>query len=150
MINLPQAVTDIVDYSLEIDADEEYWIQNASGSRGTISDRSGPRRQKDAAQIEFVDQSEAQISHDKSAREQSYRQNQVGNKSGVYASDVSAYKSMNATEIQHINRENSSRGMVSHELNRNATPKELINNPSALFSNNNVDKSQSNNISDVR
>ena len=54
MIKLPNAVTDIVDYSLEINGDEEYWIQNATASKGTISDRSGPRREKDASLIEFV------------------------------------------------------------------------------------------------
>lgn len=48
MINLPQPVMDIVDYSLEIDADEEYWIQNEA-SRGDISAHSGPRRERDAS-----------------------------------------------------------------------------------------------------
>ena len=128
MVPLPNPVTDIVDYSLELDADEEYWIQNATASKGSISARSGPRREKDASTIEYVNQESGVGSYDKSAKEKSYKQNQVGNKSAVYGDDVSGYKSMNATEIQQINRENASRGVIQSELHRNATPKELINN----------------------
>ena len=58
---------------------------------------------------------------------------------------------MNANEIRQINRENASRGNVSHELNKNATPKEFVDQSSALFSRGGTfDKSQSNMKSDMR
>lgn len=152
MVNLPQAVTDIVDYALEKNGDEEYWIQNATASKGSVSDRSGPRREKDASVIEMVNQEEGLMSYDKSAKEGSYRQEQLGNKSGVFGDDVSGYKSMNATEMQYINKENAVKGAISSQLVRNATPKENIENASAIFSNNlDNSKSKSNiGISDVR
>jgi len=62
-----------VDYALEKNGDEEYWIQNATASKGSVSDRSGPRREKDASVIEMVNQEEGLMSYDKSAKEGSYR-----------------------------------------------------------------------------
>lgn len=69
MVNLPHPIFDIVDYSLEIDGDEEYWIQNVTADKGGISDRSGPLREKDGSVVEFVDHDDAQMSNIASARE---------------------------------------------------------------------------------
>lgn len=101
MVNLPHPVFDIVDYSLEIEGDEEYWIQNLTADNGGISDRSGPLREKDGSVIEYVDQDEAHLSYIASSRERTGNNQEshaLQPQGAAFGDDLSAYKSMNATE----------------------------------------------------
>ena len=59
---------DFVEFALEIEGDEEYWLQNLSAAGGDISDRSGLLRERDGSVVEYVSNTGAALSHLASAR----------------------------------------------------------------------------------
>lgn len=71
IVELPDAVCDIVNMSHSIEGDEEYWLQNLSAREGAgaISDRSGLFREKDASVVEHIgNPSQGGVSYIQSAR----------------------------------------------------------------------------------
>ena len=68
IIALPPAIYDFVEFSEEIEGDEEYWLQNLSAAGGDISDASGLLREKDASLIEHISNNEAALSYLASGR----------------------------------------------------------------------------------
>lgn len=71
LVELPEAVCDIVNLSHSIEGDEEYWLQNLSAREGAgpISDRSGMFREKDGSVVEHIgNASQGGVSYIQSAR----------------------------------------------------------------------------------
>jgi hypothetical protein len=107
IIALPPAIYDFIEFSQEIEGDEEYWVQNISAGGGDISDASGLLRERDGSLIEYVSNNEAALSYLASGRSMEAEQElrAAVSQGGVVGDDVSGYKTMNATELGYMSKD---------------------------------------------
>jgi len=136
IIALPPAIYDFVEFSQEIEGDEEYWLQNLSAAGGDISDASGLLRERDASLIEYVSNNEAALSYLDTGRsleaEQELRA--AVSQGGVVGDDVSGYKTMNATELGYMSKDGAVFGQLDKSLKRDATEQEYLDAASGMYS----------------
>lgn len=127
---------DFVEFSQEIEGDEEYWLQNLSAAGGDISDASGLLRERDGSLIEYVSNTGAALSHLASGRSMEAEQElrAAVSQGGLAGDDVSGYKTMNATELGYMSKDGAVFGQVDKSLKRDATEQEFLENASGMYS----------------
>lgn len=57
MVALPKPVSEKVEHERELEGDEEYWLQNLNGIKGSVSDRS-KLRERAASTVQFMNNEE--------------------------------------------------------------------------------------------
>lgn len=104
MVRLAQPVTERVDLSKSIEGDEEYWLQNVTACNESVGEEPDVL-QKDASEINFIDNETANKSYIGTPRNASEDMEMRANVSqGPVAEDASAIPSIHATEENYLNK----------------------------------------------